>query len=249
MDPFARLPWFILKNILSDLPDLFSLHRLCTPSPAIATFLSESHAQFAQVVNAIMARPSHLLPYVWDLARLLILIWSPDAHAYAEIPPDIMWAGSRPPSPQLPILRAIPLSTPSTLLFKLVDLLVGLRRVTHKCFHSMIDKCLKLRVEYLPPREPIREGQGMRPGKYRRSNGFPTDPSKRPQGIPYVPVDIGPPTRMEEQRILGCLLHIVFYHEFRAVYAEPSATPEVWQHMKRAPMEELEAFWPIYLQL
>jgi hypothetical protein len=51
---------------------------------------------------------------------------------------------------------------------------------------------------------------------------------------------------MEEQRILGCLLHIVFYHEFRAVYAEPSATPEVWQHMKRAPMEELEAFWPTF---
>lgn len=244
MDPFARLPWFILKSVLSSLPDLFSLHSLYCASPSIAVFLSEHNDLFAQIVDAIMARPareSGLLPYIQDLMRLVVLVWSPNAHSYAEIPESIQYAGEQSARPQLPILKEIPLSTPSAVLFSLLDLFMGLRRVAHKCFHSMIDRCLQLPVEHLPPRDSRTKGKGMRPGRYL-SHGKPTDRSQRPQGIPYIPVDIGPPTQLEEQRLLGCLLCVILFYDL----CESSGIPEIWRHIEALLATNVDEFWDTF---
>jgi hypothetical protein len=249
MDAFARLPWFVLTETLSNLPDLFSLHSLYTASPGATAFLSENNAQFAQIIDAIMARPSRdrgLLPYISDLVRLLVLIWNPDAHFFAEIPKSVLYAGQQHSRPQLPVLKAVPLSTPSTLLFRLVQHLVRLRSVAHELFHSTIARCMKLPVEHLPPRDSIIKGKGMRPGKYS-STGEPTDLTKRPQGIAYTPVDIGPPTRLEEQRILGCLLCVVLYYELRMVRAESGILPETWRHLDGVLNEDVDGFWQTWL--
>ncbi|KAL6229446.1 hypothetical protein BDW75DRAFT_225088 [Aspergillus navahoensis] len=251
MDPFTRLPWFALKNILSSLPDLLSLHSLYSASPGVAAFLRENNDLFAQIIDAIMARPSRdrgLLPYIRDLVRLVILIWTRQSigtdavHSYAEIIESLRYVGERPPRKQSPVLKAIPLSTPSAVLFKLLDLVIQLRCVAHRCFHSMIDKCLKLPVEHLAPRDFTAQGKGMRVGKYR-NQGPPTDPSQRPQGIPYIPVDIGFLTRLEEERMIGSLLHIVVFYELRAVYAKCPTIPEISQHADLLLVHNVDGFW------
>jgi hypothetical protein len=251
MDPFTRLPWFALKNVLSSLPDLFSLHSLYSASPGVAAFLSENNDLFAQIINVIMARPSRdrgLLPYIRDLVRLVILLWSRQSigtdavHSYAEIIVSLRHVGERPPREEFPVLKAIPSSTPSAVLFKLLDLVTQLRCVAHKCFHSMIDKCLELPIEHLPQRDFTAQGKGMRVGKYR-NEGPPTDPSQRPQGIPYVPVNIGPLTRLEEQRLIGSLLHIVVFYELRAVYTESPTIPEISQHADVLLVGNVASFW------
>jgi hypothetical protein len=251
MDPFTRLPWFALKNVLSSLPDLFSLHSLYSASPGVAAFLSDNNDLFAQIIDTIMARPSRdrgLLPYIRDLVRLVILLWSRQSigtdavHSYAEIIESLRYVGERPPREQSPILKAIPSSTPSAVLFKLLDLVTRLRCVAHECFHSMIDKCLKLPVEHLPQRDFTAQGGGMRVGKYI-NRGPPTDPSQRPQGIPYVPVDVGPLTRLEEQRVVGSPLHVLVFYELRAALAESPAIPEISQHADVLSTHNVDAFW------
>ncbi|KAL4993142.1 hypothetical protein BDV10DRAFT_199967 [Aspergillus recurvatus] len=251
MDTFTRLPWFALQNVLSSLPDLFSLHSLCSASPGVAAFLRENNDLFAGIIDAIMARPSRdrgLLPYIRDLAKLVILLWSRQSigtdavHSYAEIIESLRYVGERPPREQSPVLEAIPLSTPSAVLFKLLDLVTQLRCVAHKCFHSMIDKCLELPIEHLPQRDFTAQGKGMRVGKYR-NEGPPTDPSQRPQGIPYIPVDIGPMTRLEEQRLLGSLLRVVFFYDIRTVYSESSTIPEISQHADVLLVGNVAGFW------
>ncbi|KAL4982719.1 hypothetical protein BDW68DRAFT_182280 [Aspergillus falconensis] len=56
MDPFGRLPWFALHNILSALPDLPTLHSLHNASPDVAAFLQGNNDLFAQIVDSIMER-------------------------------------------------------------------------------------------------------------------------------------------------------------------------------------------------
>ncbi|KAL2835333.1 hypothetical protein BJY01DRAFT_259276 [Aspergillus pseudoustus] len=251
MDPFIRLPWFALKSVLSNLPDLFSLHSLCSASPSVAAFLRENNDLFVQIIDAIMARPSRdrgLLPYIRELVRLVILLRSRQSigtgavYSYAEIIESLRNLGEQPPRGQSSKLEAVPLTIPSAVLFKLLDLVTQLRCVAHKCFHSMIHRCLKLPIEHLPQRDFTAQGKGMRVGKYR-NEGPPTDPSQRPQGIPYVPVNIGPMTRLEEQRLIGSLLHIVVFYELRAVYTESPTIPEISQHADVLLVGNVAGFW------
>ncbi|KAL4981211.1 hypothetical protein BDW66DRAFT_156283 [Aspergillus desertorum] len=209
MDPFIRLPWFALKSVLSALPDLFSLHSLCSASPSVAAFLRENNDLLAQIIDTIMAKPSR--------DRVILLrsrqsIGTCAVYSYAEI-----------------VESCSALNDTISCAFNLLDLVTQLRCVAHKCFHSMIDRCLKLPIEHLSQRDFTAQGMGMRVGKYRNV-GPPTDPSQRPQGIPYVPVNIGPMTRLEEQRLIGSLLHIVVFYELRAVYTESPTIPEISQH-------------------
>ncbi|KAL4973830.1 hypothetical protein BDW66DRAFT_168305 [Aspergillus desertorum] len=224
---------------------------LYSASPGVEAFLSMNNGLFAQTIDAIMARPSRnrgLLPCTRDMVRLLILLWTRQSmgadavHSYAETVKSMQYVGERPPHEQPPVLKAIPLSTPSAVLFKLLDLVTQLRCVSHRCFHFMIDKCLKLPVEHLPPRDPRANGKGMLVGKYR-TEGLLTDPSQRPQGIPYVPVDIGPMTRLKEQRLLGSLLHVVFFlrytHGLRKVFDHSRNIATC----RRPPSGNVAGFW------
>ncbi|KNG86829.1 hypothetical protein ANOM_004930 [Aspergillus nomiae NRRL 13137] len=79
-DPFGRLPWFVLRRILSNLPSLPALHSLCKASPDIAGFLHQNNDLFALIVDAIIDNPVRergLAPHVQDIIRLIILVWTP----------------------------------------------------------------------------------------------------------------------------------------------------------------------------
>ncbi|KAL5042422.1 hypothetical protein BDW71DRAFT_211179 [Aspergillus fruticulosus] len=79
MDPFGRLPWFALHNILSALPDLPTLHSLHNASPDVAAFLQGNNDLFAQIVDSIMestASERGLTPIVQRAVRYLVTIWA-----------------------------------------------------------------------------------------------------------------------------------------------------------------------------
>ncbi|PKX98029.1 uncharacterized protein P174DRAFT_415804 [Aspergillus novofumigatus IBT 16806] len=79
MDPFGRLPWFVLQNILSNLADLPSLYTLHNASPVVAALLHENTDLFAVIVDAIIGNPARergLLPHVQHAVRLLVLVWT-----------------------------------------------------------------------------------------------------------------------------------------------------------------------------
>ncbi|KAL3484513.1 hypothetical protein BJX62DRAFT_230195 [Aspergillus germanicus] len=214
MDPFAGLPWFILRDILSSLPDLFSLHSLYNASPGIATFLRENNAQFAQITDAIMARPSRdrgLMPYIRDMLRLLVLLWSRQsngtdaAHSYTEILESISRIRKQGPYQSLPVVNALPPSTPSALLFRLLALVTRLQPIAHSFFHTMIDRCLKLSIEQLP-----------------LGNGE---------------------IQMEEQRILGSLLCVVFFYDLRTAHAQSLGISEISRCEEVLLTNNVEEFW------
>ncbi|KAE8374466.1 hypothetical protein BDV26DRAFT_295968 [Aspergillus bertholletiae] len=79
MDNFGRLPWFVLQNILSALPDLPSLHSLHNAAPEVAAFLHHNNGLFEQIVDAIIentARERGLLPTVQCSVRQLVIRWT-----------------------------------------------------------------------------------------------------------------------------------------------------------------------------
>ncbi|GAD99652.1 hypothetical protein AOR_1_2932174 [Paecilomyces variotii No. 5] len=77
MDPFGRLPWFALRDVLSQLPDLPTLHALSLASPAMAAFLRED-GSFSNIVESIISNPQRekglYVPIQW-FVRAIVLVW------------------------------------------------------------------------------------------------------------------------------------------------------------------------------
>ncbi|KAF5857069.1 hypothetical protein ETB97_006281 [Aspergillus alliaceus] len=249
MDPFGRLPWFVLQNTLSNLPDLPSLHSLHDASPEVAAFLHRNNDIFAQIVDAIIGDPVRgergLVPHVQDTVRLVILVWSRQKatgltqEPGTDIHGSLQYVRERSPLEAQPMLKAISPSTPSAILCQLLSLMARLRCLTHACFHSMIARCLKLQVEHLPKKMRYYNNHLTRPI---------LDRSRRPQGIPYTPVDIGPPTWIEEQRLLSSLLCIVLFYELRKSYFECSVITEDRESVWVLLDDNVEGFWNTILR-
>jgi hypothetical protein len=254
MDPFGRLPWFVLRNILSNLVDLPTLQRLHNASPAVAAFLHENNDLFAAIVDAIIEDPARergMLPHVQHAVRLLVLLWTraPDSlhlqannkaaepleESYAGILSTVRYVRERFPQEPSPIEKTISRSTSSAILCRLLALITRLRRIAHACFHSMVARCLKLRVEHLPKKT-----------KYCNTRDV-VDRSQRPQGIPYVPLDIGPATWFEEQRLLHGLLCVVLFYELRKTHVECSVITTDGQAVQTSLDDNVEGFWKTIL--
>lgn len=240
MDPFARLPWFALQTILSSVPDLLSLHRLHNASPAIADFLHQNNDLFAQIVDAIIGNPARergLLLHVQHAVRLIVLVWTRDSdpkraqEPYTDILSVLKHVRERPPDRPPPIENAISRSTPSAILCRLLDLIARLRCIAHAYFHSTIARCLELRVEHLPKKT-----------KYINTRDV-VDRTQRPHGIPYVPFDIGPPTWMEEQRLLHSLLCVILFYELRTSHVECSVITTYGDSIQTILDDNVELFW------
>lgn len=255
MDPFDRLPCFVLQNILSNLADLPSLYRLHNASRVVAAFLHENNGRFAVIVDAIIGNPTRergLLPHVQHAVRLLVLVWTrasdlqprqandeaaePLEGSYTDILSTLRYVRERFPQRELPMEKIISRSTPSAILCQLLVLITRLRRIAHACFHSMISRCLKLPVEHLPKKTK----------KYINTRSV-VDRSQRPQGIPYVPLDIGPATWFEEQRLLHGLLCIVLFYELRKTHAECSVITTDGQPAQTLLDDNVEGFWKTML--
>jgi hypothetical protein len=77
MDPFGRLPWLALQNVLSALPDLPSLHSLHNALSEVEIFPHQNNGLFAQIINAIIentARERGLLQIVQCAVQQLVII-------------------------------------------------------------------------------------------------------------------------------------------------------------------------------
>ncbi|KAJ9394688.1 hypothetical protein DTO282F9_8414 [Paecilomyces variotii] len=230
MDPFDRLPWFVIRDILCLLPDLPTLHRLHDASPAIAAFLRHENGLFSQIVETIISqeRDFGLLPQVQALLRILVFIWwrtSPsDSNSELEnetnpLPStykdffehirstvqstrkDGEWLEPWELDPSYAD-APLPKSTPSIILCRLLAFSSRVRQIIHVYFHEMIARCMALKPGYDPNDLPFMD---IKPEKRR---------SRRPVK-PHMPRDIGPPSWIEEQRLLRCFLRIFLFFELR----------------------------------
>ena len=233
-DPFCRLPWFVLQRILSNLPSLPALHSLCKASPDIAGFLYQNNDLFARIVDAIIDNPVRergLAPHVQDIIRLIILVWTPMQEIDTDIVGILHYVQER--RLECPSnLKTISPSTPSAILYRLLRLIPRLRCLIHAYFHSTIKRCLQLQLEHLPPKTLFYSTRPV------------LDLSRRPQrGIPYTPVDIGPPTWVEEQRLLSSFLCIVLFYELRKKRIECSLAIEDGETVSALLDNNVEMFW------
>jgi hypothetical protein len=73
------------------------------------------------------------------------------------------------------------------------------------------------------------------------------DRSQRPQGIPYVPLHIGPATWFEEQRLLHSLLCIILFYELRKTHTECSVITTDGQLAQTLLDDNVEGFWKTIL--
>ncbi|KAJ5586767.1 uncharacterized protein N7459_002532 [Penicillium hispanicum] len=215
MDPFAALPWFILRDILCLLPDLPTLHRASQSSRAVSGFLRRTGA-FPHVVETIIAhkdRAQGVNPKVQLYLRTLVYVWwrgSPDAAADDNPLPasfeDVAYfiGKSCPDGKTLPTGfgdSPIPRSTPSAVLYRLLELSTQLRQTAHACFHDWMARCRALKPER-------RENQRA---EFSHLYCHP-----RPRGVPITPVDIGPPSWLEEQRLIRAILRYHLFWELKA---------------------------------
>ncbi|KAE8154243.1 hypothetical protein BDV25DRAFT_136168 [Aspergillus avenaceus] len=238
-DPFGRLPWFVLQGILSNLPDLSTLHRLYTASPEIAAFLNRDTFVFARVVDAIIGksgREEGLATHVQDIIRLIILVWTrqrtaePVQRLDTDIFEGLRYASER-CREDVPMLKTISPLTSSAVLCQLLRLMTRVRRLLHAYFHSMIAKCLSLQSERLP-----------RGGEFQ-SVSMPYHVGDRPLGIPYAPVDIGPPAWVEEQRLLASFLCVVLFYELRKIHTKCSVVTSRGNSVHVVLNDDVDRFW------
>ena len=129
------------------------------------------------------------------------------------------------------MLKTISPLTPSAILRRLLRLMVRLRCLIHAYFHSTITRCLRLQLEHLP----------------RKTLFYTTRPvvdlSRRPKGISYTPVDIGPPTWAEEQRLLSSFLCIVLFYELRKTHLECSLATGDSESTRALLDNNVQGFW------
>ncbi|KAI2721477.1 hypothetical protein DTO027I6_1345 [Penicillium roqueforti] len=249
MDPFSRLPWFALQNVLSALPDLPSLHRLHNASTEVATFLHQNNDLFARIVDAIIENTAHersLFPVVQRDVRQLVIIWAEQSRRRQQQPTEQNEQQETAGNPSVldnlrylarhgfgrltPNLGSISPSTPAAVLCRLLALMSRLRCLVHASFHALVAKSLQLRIEHLPK-------------KTLYINTRRLGPSHRPQGIPYTPVDVGPMMWVEEQRLLESFFCIAIFYELRKMYANFSVVSMRSETFQISSHDTVEDFW------
>lgn len=227
MDPFSRLPWFVLRKILCSIPDLPTLYTLHNASPVIAAFLHENDVLFRIIVDTIITKPilkRGLLPEVLHSLKGLIVRWNkqlrfqqnmgiiePDSELESLHQPVENYVGFPDLDSPLPVSEAregiIPKSTPPGILCRLLALMTRIQRPVRACFQPSVARCLTERTATSPSHLHTRA--------IRFFNTRPVvgPPSKQPKGVP-----VGPPTWLEEQRLVSVLLHVVVSYEVREAY-------------------------------
>ncbi|KAJ5473458.1 hypothetical protein N7475_003024 [Penicillium sp. IBT 31633x] len=235
MDPFLRLPWFALEDILLQLPDLPTLHQLYKASPAIASYLEHSPSFFSKLVEHVAQYwepTSGLAPQTMKYLRILVYLWWKEDDASGGTFPEqnplqdhfyMISSILGPPRHNLPDFTMqlgdymLPHYTPSKFLRRLLSLSSQLHRDAHAFFHSCMKLCLSSRLE--------------RPANQKMP--WPKNGS-RPRGI-RVDTDLGgedAPSWQEEQRLIQAFLRRRLFCEVRRVVVDerlpyPSLVPQL----------------------
>ncbi|KAE8367088.1 hypothetical protein BDV27DRAFT_81111 [Aspergillus caelatus] len=252
MDPFSRLPWFVLRKILCSVPDLPTLYNLHNASPVIAAFLHENDVLFRTIVDTIITKPilkRGLLPEVLHSLKVLIVRWNKQLRFQQNmeiIEPDSEFESLHQqyennigfPDLDSPLSVSetregiIPRSTASVVLCRLLALMTRIQRPVHACFQPSVARCLTER------RVPSPSHLHTRAIRFFNTRPVVGPPSKQLKGVP-----VGPPTWFEEQRLVSVLLHVVVSYEFREAYnASYYLAPATLQLIQGGISYDIEGF-------
>ncbi|KAJ5109869.1 hypothetical protein N7532_002514 [Penicillium argentinense] len=250
MDPFLKLPWFALKAILIELPDLPTLHRLYQASPTIADFLNNFDGMFSEVVEGILTnQPTCYSPSMQFSFRCCVYLWwraegphndNPLPEAFGLFMEDLTFHLPRFITEQILVgnlriipeinetfrescgRRPLPRSAPATYLVRLLELSSYVRMRTHKCFHNMLIRCMSV-----TPQECLERIGPLWPGF-----------------SPPMPIDIGPPSWIEEQRIMVATVAYQIFFELKEAVARGTFTVGPSEFHKRCLNENrVRDFW------
>lgn len=221
-DPFGRLPWFALEEVVVNIPDLPTLHQLFQSSPAVADYLNHTTGFFPKAVESIIKhkyRDSGLDEDTRIFLRTLVYLWWKEESEETGIPsgdnplPDcfhhelvyslnVSTEGFYEPN-KVGWIR-LPPSTPPKILRHLLSLASRIRRDAHAFFHGAMKLCLSTKIEELKnPKAPWTQN-GPRP------RGKPVDV----EGVDY------PMTWLEEQRIMQAFLKPYIFSVLRRIICE-----------------------------
>ncbi|KAL1999083.1 hypothetical protein VTN02DRAFT_5072 [Thermoascus thermophilus] len=206
MDPFRTLPAPVLEMILELVDDLPALHNLHDASPAVASLLHEDGVA-PVIVEAIISRsiPWHTRHLI---RRTALIRWNADddnggppvpsswdafvgAYMWTEDDDSCRHEGDRHPLPK---------AIPPSIICRILSLASKVRRLAHRCIHEMIDRCMAL--------EPSRL---LDPTCQFRGHGG----GSEPPGERFQPMDVGPPSWVEEQRVCRAIWRLIMFFELR----------------------------------
>ncbi|OQE39099.1 hypothetical protein PENCOP_c007G08968 [Penicillium coprophilum] len=265
-DPFRRLPWFAMEDIILRLKDLSTLHQLCQASPAVADYLNHTPGFFPKVVEALMVcwydgvdispHPDttvfyRTLVYLWwkeesvDTGGLVSSTQNPlpanfgEDKIYHINTSSLYGFDPRAWVGETPL----PPETPPQCLRRLLSLSSRIRRDTHAFFHGCMYLISASNLQRL---------------KYRKKP-WPTN-GTRPQGIP-----IRNPSAnrwiiswVEEQRLVQALLKPYIFSELQRIVCQkrilnPDTTPDFaggWLPHTTKYLKEgnVMAFWADFVE-
>jgi len=239
MDPFQNFPVPILESILELLPNLTTLYSLHNASPTVASILHENGVA-ARLIEIIISQSP---PLIQSLIRVIALLrWNESSTAgSANLLPSSFAVFTKPYNQQKPVDRSIspdygdaclPKSIPPTILCHILGLSTYVHQLTHACLHEMIARCMALNPMHL------KDPKFM----YRRRQTFERRQA-RPPGQPYQPVDCGPPSWAEEQRVARAIWRLVFYFMLRTAIVDRGLLGWKKDDVERLRNLRVKEFW------
>ncbi|KAJ5757459.1 uncharacterized protein N7511_006153 [Penicillium nucicola] len=224
-DNLGRLPWIALQIILRYLPDLPTVFCLLEASELVRNVVLFQVSLFADIIEDNINRPvaeGGLHPDNRKLLRIFALIsWrtmsglhenNPLPRLYRSVIPALANAISMPPlaysisqhgGSQARTCFAserLHKSIPSMVIYGMIKFAALAQQISHGCFRDCMARCLSLPLRQPHPNErPIAD----------------LSFSSRPDGIPLIPVNQGPPTYWEEQRLLRTTLRFLLFWDLK----------------------------------
>jgi hypothetical protein len=224
-DALGHLPWKALEIIICNLPDLPSIFRVFEVSETARDTILSNVPNLAEIIEDNINRPladGGLHPENKILLRLFALIswrmlggsqeYNPLPRFYHNVIPALAntfsmaalsfttihspWSTVRDTFATQPLHNSIP----PMVIYQVLALSSLAQQISHGCFHDCMTRCMALPLRQLKPGEqPIVD--------------FSLD--ARPQGIPLIPIDLGPPTYWEEQRLLQTTLRFFLFWDLK----------------------------------
>jgi hypothetical protein len=252
-DYLSHLPWKALKIVISNLPDLPSIFRLFEASENAKNIILSHVPNLAQLIENNINRPiaeGGLHPENKILLRLFALIsWrqmsgpqrrNPLPVNYHDVIPALANTFSmaalsfssieNPFSTIRECFASLPLhnSIPPIVIYQILSLSSLAQQVSHGCFHDCVARCLALPLRQLKPDE-------------RPPMDFSLD--TRPKGNPLIPVDLGPPTYWEEQRLLQTALRFFLFWDLKDAVVNGTFNMDRPDDGLIFKLDDIEGYW------
>ncbi|KAJ5312543.1 hypothetical protein N7508_003373 [Penicillium antarcticum] len=224
-DNFGRLPWMALGIIICNLPDLPSIFRLLEASESSKSIVLSQIPNLVEIIENNINRPvaeGGLHPENKILLRLFALIsWRTFSglddnnllpRYYQNVIPALAntfsmaalsfnatqhrWSTVRSCFASQPLHNSIP----PIVIYQLLHLSAQAQQISHGCFHDCMTRCMSLPLRQLKPDESATMDLSF---------------AARPAGTPLTPVNLGPPTYWEEQRLLQTTLRFFLFWDLK----------------------------------